>query len=324
MSKTKEKKLNSPSHTLILTLIALIAFAGNSVLCRLALTEQLIDASSFSYLRLFSGSITLLILVMFSQQAKLSVDNIKSSTGKSAPKLISIKSHSLVTNINKLQFFSALCLFTYCITFSFAYITLETGTGALVLFGAVQLTMFTYSLFKGEQINHFQILGILIAFSGLLLLVFPALTTPELTGFMLMFIAGIAWAFYTLAGKKTINALKATQINFLLTLPIIIIVLGYQLTIHEHIFNNISWHLSFKGVLLALSSGVLTSAIGYFIWFKAVKGLTTIQSGAVQLSVPLLAAFGGIVFSDETLNLTFVLSSILILSGLFLVLKTKQ
>jgi drug/metabolite transporter (DMT)-like permease len=277
------------ARTLLFTIAALIAFAGNSILCRMALGEQSIDAGSFTSIRLLSGVVVLLILLNLGQSKTR-----HSATGSWA---------------------AGCYLFLYAVAFSYAYMSLDTGTGALILFGAVQVTMILRSLFSGQQLLWFEWLGVLAAFSGFVYLVLPDLDTPSLQGFILMTIAGIAWGFYTLAGKGSSNALADTSFNFLRTLPFVLLLTAFTIFYAE---------LSQRGVILAILSGGLASGVGYAIWYKALGGLTAVQAGVVQLLVPVIAAAGGVLFSAETISMRLVIASVIILGGILTVILGKQ
>ncbi len=271
------------------TIFALIAFAGNSVLCRLALGENTIDAASFTAIRMLSGIIVLLVLLKLTQTS-----NARISKGSW-----------------KASFF----LFLYALAFSFAYISLETGVGALILFGSVQITMILSSVISGNKLHFIEWSGALIAFSGFVYLVMPDLTSPTFTGFVLMAVAGIAWGFYTLAGKGSQNPMSDTTYNFLRTLPLVIILIAVT-------FQHSA--LTQKGILLAALSGGVTSGIGYAIWYTALGGLSALQAAVVQLLVPVIAAAGGVLFSDEIVSLRLLLSSALILGGIGIVILAKH
>jgi drug/metabolite transporter (DMT)-like permease len=275
--------------TFMLTSLALFAFAGNSVLCRLALGENTIDAASFTIIRLLSGIVVLAIILKVG-----SANN---------------------TSVSRGSWKGSFYLFLYAITFSFAYISLDTATGALILFGSVQAAMILVGVLTGNKLHYFEWLGVFVAFSGFVYLVLPGLTTPSLTGFILMTVAGIAWAFYTLAGKESRNPLSDTTYNFLRTFPYVLILLAVA-------FQYVS--LSPEGVLLAVLSGGLTSGIGYAIWYTALGGLSGIQAAVVQLLVPVIAAAGGVVFSDEVISYHLVLSSVMILGGILIVILARQ
>lgn len=279
---------SKPLQTLTFTGLALIAFAANSVLCRLALGDGAIDAASFTVIRLLSGTVVLLLILGINRN----------------------KTHSRT----KGSWFASLMLFTYAITFSFAYITLDTGTGALILFGSVQITMILLSLFSGKRLHLSEWLGVSIAFMGFVYLIYPELTTPSLTGFMLMAVAGIAWGIYTLKGRGSDNALMDTAFNFLRTLPFIAILI--IITVKDA-------HFSTVGILLAVLSGGIASGIGYTIWYVALGGLSAIQAAVVQLSVPVIAALGGVVFVSEVITFRLTVSATIILGGILIVVLGK-
>jgi drug/metabolite transporter (DMT)-like permease len=275
--------------TFIFTALALVAFAANSVLCRLALGERVIDASGFTILRLISGIIVLLLI--------LGIQGRKAE----------------ITSKGSWQ--AAVMLFLYAGAFSFAYITLDTGTGALILFAAVQLTMIIIALTKGDRLGIIAWSGILLAFGGFIYLVLPGVSAPSLDGFILMSIAGIAWGVYSILGKKSTSPLSDTAFNFTKTLPFIIL-----LTLFTFPYLNIST----KGIILAVLSGALASGVGYTIWYTALKELTATQASVVQLVVPVIAALGGVFFMSEIITLRLILSAVMILCGVAMVLLKKS
>lgn len=282
--------------SLIFILFALIAFAANSVLARLALINSHIDPLSFTSLRLLSGAIMLAILVMI----------------KRASKGNTIKAPSLEGST-----LSAIFLFIYALCFSIAYLSISTGTGALILFGAVQITMIIYQLLKGNKLKWVEWMGILLAFSGFIYLVMPSLSTPSFSGFLLMAIAGAAWAGYTIRGKACADPLSDTAGNFIRSLPLCVLVVFYILATQHT--------LTTEGITLAIVSGAITSGVGYAVWYVALKGLTSTQAGVIQLLVPVIAALGGVVFLQEPITLSFVLASSMILVGiLMMTLQKKQ
>ena len=272
-----------------LTMLALLAFAGNSVLCRIALDNNVIDAASFTSIRLFSGIIFLLFLVAVKSKEKI--------------------------NLKKGSWLSASFLFLYALTFSYGYITLDTGTGALILFGAVQVTMILYSLIKGRKLLFIEWVGLLFAALGLCVLLLPGASAPSLNGFILMAMSGAAWGAYTLAGKGSQNPLVDTAHNFLKTLPLIAIVTLLTL-------DNIQ--LSNKGIMLAIISGAVMSGLGYAIWYSVLTKLSVTQAATIQLSVPIIATIGGVIFSSELVTIKLVLASILVLGGVLIVTLGKQ
>lgn len=274
------------AKTIITTIIALIAFAANSVLCRLALGDANIDAISFTLIRLLSGSIILMAIIMATKSARSTAKQVNGS------------------------WFSSLMLFVYALCFSLAYVTLDTATGALILFGAVQITMIMVSIFSGNRLHYSEWIGMFIAFIGFIYLILPTLTSPSLIGFVLMSISGIGWGIYSIRGRGSKNPLNDVGFNFIRTTPFLLILalVGFS-----------SAQMNVEGILLAIISGAITSGLGYAIWYIALNGLSTTQAAVVQLSVPMLAALGGILFVAEVITLRFSLSALLILGGILIV-----
>jgi len=275
------------SRTPLYTTLALIAFAANSVLCRLALSRGVIDPASFSAVRLLAGAGTLAVVVRASAPSRAPVTP---------------------------SWASAALLFLYAVPFSFAYTSLSAGTGALLLFGAVQATMILASLRRSERPRAAQWLGLASAFGGLTYLVLPGVTAPSPRGAALMLLAGVAWGLYTLRGRGVSNPLGQTASNFARTVPMILAItlVGYG-----------GLHLQLEGVLLALLSGALASGLGYVLWYQALAGLSKIAASIVQLAVPILAAAGGIAILGEQVTLRLLLASLLVLGGISLVLVTR-
>lgn len=279
---------NSLAKTTILTGLALIAFAANSVLCRLALKDEVIDAASFTIIRLLSGAIVLFLIIISTQKiTRLSANG---------------------------SWLASLMLFVYAITFSYAYISLDTGTGALILFGSVQITMILLSLIAGDRLHYIEWAGVIIAFTGFVYLILPGVTAPSPMGFMLMAAAGIAWGIYTLKGRGSQNPLMDTAYNFLRTIPLVIL-----LTIIT--VSNANY--SSEGILLALLSGGITSGIGYTIWYIALGGLSATQAAVLQLLVPIIAAFGGVIFAAEAITGRLTISAAMVLGGILIVVLGK-
>ncbi len=276
----KEKSYKQLKN-LALTAIALLAFAMNSILCRLALGEASIDAASFSTIRLFSGACILWIITSIQKGE------------------ISFKFSG--------NWVSAIFLFLYVITFSFAYVNLSAGMGALILFGSVQVTMVIAALFSGERPYLLEWIGLLVALIGLGYLVSPGLSAPPLIQSTLMAVAGISWGLYTFRGKKSLYPLFDTTSNFIYALPFVFLVNGV------FIFKT---SLLTKGIVLAILSGAFASGIGYAIWYAALKGMSATQAATVQLAVPILAAIGGVLLLSEHITIRLILSSIMILSGI--------
>lgn len=271
----------------ILTSLAVIAFAGNSLLCRVALKQTSIDAASFTTIRLLSGAVTLWI-----------VARLNRGTGAGSGNWV-----------------SAFALFVYAAGFSFAYVGLSTATGALLLFTAVQATMIGYEIWTGAYLLRLQIIGLLLAFGGLIGLLLPGLSAPSLYGSMLMLAAGIAWGIYSLSGEVARDPVNTTAANFLRAIP-------FAVALSVFAFQTMS--LDNAGVWYAIASGAIASGVGYAIWYKALPVLKATNAASVQLSVPVLAAFGGTVFLGEPVTLRFVLASVAILGGIGLVVLEKQ
>ncbi|MBT5794643.1 MAG: DMT family transporter [Nitrospina sp.] len=282
--------VNKPNSFLIKTILftglALIAFAANSVLCRLALGGSAIDASTFTIVRLLSGVIVLTVI--------LNISKINSNSSPST----------------KGSWPASIALFLYAFTFSFAYVTLETATGALILFGSVQITMILLTIFSGNRLHISEWVGMAIAFAGFVYLVLPGVTTPSVIGFFLMTVSGIAWGVYTLKGRGSKSPIMDTAYNFLRTLPFVIILA---------IITMKYAHYSAEGILLAALSGGIASGIGYMIWYIALSGLSVTQAAVLQLLVPVIAAFGGIIFVSESISLRLAVSSTMILGGILMV-----
>lgn len=271
--------------TVIFTGLALTAFAANSVLCRLALGGKAIDASSFTIIRLLSGAAVLLTII--------SINRNKTS---------------LTT---KGSWSASLMLFLYATTFSFAYITLDTGTGALILFGSVQITMILLSIISGTRLYIAEMIGVVVAFTGFVYLILPGVTAPSTMGFLLMTLAGISWGIYTLIGRGSKYPLMDTTYNFLRTIPFVIVFAFFSIKIA---------HYSFEGIFLATLSGGIASGIGYTIWYIALGGLSATQAAVVQLLVPAMAALGGVVFVSEAVSFRLAVSAAMILGGVLMVL----
>jgi len=280
---------HSHKRTTLYTAAALLAFAANSILCRLALGGSSIDAASFSAIRLASGAIALFALVAISRTP------------------ISWKQHG--------NWVSASMLFLYVIAFSFAYLSLSAGTGALILFGAVQMTMMFGALRSGEAPGGMEWTGIVMAVAGLVYLLLPGLSAPSPAGAALMLISGMAWGVYSLRGRQKSGALANTAGNFIRTLPMIAVISLIAIPF---------MHASVKGATLAILSGALASGAGYAIWYSALGGLTTTRAAVVQLSVPVLTALGGVTILTEPISGRLILSSIMILGGIWLTIITHH
>ncbi len=266
----------------------MIAFASNSLLCRLALKQTAIDPATFTFIRILSGAVCLWVIV----QVKGGGASRKSGNWP-----------------------SALVLFSYAALFSFAYLRLTAGTGALMLFGAVQATMIFWGLRKGERLRLPQIGGLILALIGLVALVFPGLSAPPLGAASLMLGAGIAWGVYSLRGKGGHDPLRATAGNFMRAVPMAVVLSLVMLG---------SLHYDPAGFGFAVASGAIASGVGYAIWYTALPALKATAAATVQLSVPVLAAAGGILFLGESVTLRFGIAAAAVLGGILLVIVERR
>ena len=264
---------------------ALVAFAANSILCRLALGEGAVDAASFTSIRLTSGAITLFLIITVTKS-------------KGSP-------------VRGGNWGSAAMLSLYAIAFSFAYLSLSAGTGALILFGAVQITMILAALRSGERPHRLEWIGLVIALVGLVYLMSPGLSAPDLFGSFLMALAGSAWGVYSLRGRQTGDPAVTTTGNFIRSVPL---VLGPSII--TILLSRT--HVSTTGVILAVLSGAVASGIGYVMWYAVLKKLTVTRAAMLQLCVPFLAALAGVLFLSEHVSLRLIISGVLILGGVAL------
>jgi drug/metabolite transporter (DMT)-like permease len=271
---------------LVLTALTMTAFAANSILCRLALGLSRIDPASFTLIRLVSGAMTLWLIARIRTGGNARPGNWR----------------------------SAFSLFAYAATFSFAYVTLDAGTGALLLFGAVQATMILYGLARGERFAPAQTAGFLLALGGLVALLLPGVTAPPWTGALLMTGAGVAWGVYSLLGRGSTRPIETTADNFLRASAFAVLLSAVSLPLFQ-------WDP--RGVVFAVLSGAVASGIGYAIWYTVLPSLRATQAATVQLSVPALVAIAGVLLLDERLTLRLVLCSVAILGGIALVLHAR-
>jgi len=283
--------LATPARTAALTALAMVAFAANSLLCRMALQPALIDPASFGSVRLVSGAIVLAAIVRW----------------QAAP---AAASHG--------DWQAAAMLFAYVAFFSFAYLSLSAGTGALILFGAVQLTMLIAGLRAGEAFGPAARAGLALAVMGLVYLVLPGLSAPPPLGAALMAAAGVAWGLYSLHGRGVTDPLAATAGNFLRAVP-----MALALSVLAPLAALAAAHAAAAGIALAVLSGAITSGLGYVVWYAALRGLNATRAAVVQLSVPPIAAFGGALLLGESISLRLVLASAAILGGIALVLTAR-
>jgi drug/metabolite transporter (DMT)-like permease len=272
----------------VLTAAALVAFASNSLLCRMALGPAVIDAASFSTIRILAGACCLVLITALTRPAP--------------PRLQG-------------SWMSAVALFVYAVPFSYAYGLLPTGTGALILFGTVQVTMMLAALVSGERPHLTQWLGLVLAIAGLVYLVLPGLAAPSPLGAGLMTVSGAAWGIYSLRGRGAPDPLAQNSSNFVRTIPLTLIV------------SVATWrfsHLEASGVVLAAVSGAVTSGLGYVVWYAALRRLTATRASLVQLLVPVLAAAGGVLVLSEALSVRLVLSAAIVIGGIALALSANE
>ena len=269
------------SRVALATGFALIAFAANSILCRMALRQTSIDPASFTSVRIVSGAITLWLLVQ--------LGNRRGSLGGT--------------------WASSFALLAYATGFSFAYVAITAGTGALLLFGAVQLVMIAAGLAAGERINFRIAFGWVLAMSGLVTLVFPGVSAAPAVQSALMLCAGVAWGIYSLRGRRSGDPLRDTAGNFARAVP-------GALLISAIMWRHSSWDR--MGVVLAILSGAIASGVGYAAWYTALPRLRAIAAANLQLSVPLLASLGGVILFAEPITIRLAAASVLLLGGIAL------
>ncbi|CAA0110291.1 Uncharacterised protein [Zhongshania aliphaticivorans] len=269
-----------------ITVMAMVAFAANSLLCREALASDYIGAASFTFIRIGSGAAILGGLLQ-----------------------LKFRDHKLGGN-----WLSAMALFAYAAAFSFAYISMSAATGALLLFGAVQITMIVYGLWAGERLNAFQVAGVVSACGGIIWLMLPGIEAPPLLGALLMLGAGVSWGVYSILGRGALDPTVATAGNFIRAVPFVCILL---LVLGEEASSGL-------GVAYAIASGALASGVGYALWYKVLPALAATTAATVQLSVPVIASFGGVLLLGEAMTLRFGLASIAVLGGVLLFLMSKQ
>jgi drug/metabolite transporter (DMT)-like permease len=271
----------------LLTLLAMLAFAGNSLLCRIALKQTGIDAASFTAIRIVSGAIALWLIV------RLRAGPIDRSG----------------------SWGSALALFAYAAAFSFSYLTLTAATGALLLFGAVQVTMIGYGRWQGVRMSGRQAAGLAVALAGLVYLLLPGLSAPPLQGSVLMIGAGVAWGVYSLRAKGSGDPLRVTAGNFIRAVVPAVALSAALLPAAS---------IDGRGVAYAIASGALASGVGYALWYSALVGLNVTRAATVQLSVPMIAALGGVAFLDEQLTVRLIVASVAILGGIAWVVTERR
>ncbi len=269
------------TRLIAVTTLAMLAFAGNSLLCRVALRDTAIDAASFTAIRLASGALMLMAILAARRDRPVGAGS----------------------------WTAAACLFGYAAAFSFAYRQLSAATGALLLFGAVQTAMLSYGLAKGERLRPMQIAGLAVAVGGLVYMLLPGLAAPPIEGAAFMIAAGIAWAGYSLLGRGVTNPTAATAGNFIRAVPFAA-ALSLALSTGSSVDQT--------GALYAVGSGAITSGLGYVLWYAALPSLTAASAAVIQLSVPAIAALGGVVLLAEPLSHRLMIASVTILGGIAL------
>ncbi|MGS1008999.1 DMT family transporter [Achromobacter anxifer] len=272
-----------------LTLLSMLAFAGNSLLCRLALKQTAIDPATFVAIRIVSGALVLWLVLRLRKPARQLEGN----------------------------WHGALALLAYALAFAYAYTQIPAGTGALLLFASIQISMILYGFFIGERLTITQGLGIGLAVAGLVILLLPSVSAPPLLHALLMIAAGIAWGAYSLLGRSARDAASATAGNFIRAAPVALL-----LFLLHALIAGVGYDAA--GVAYAVASGAVTSGLGYVFWYAALKGLKVTHAATVQLSVPVLTAFGGTLFLDEPVTAILVTASALILLGIALVVLVKK
>lgn len=278
--------------TFVLTAIAMLAFAANSLLAREALGTVSIEAAGYTAVRIVSGALVLYGLMRRGQLQSASVDRALPG-----------------------DWWAAAALFVYAIAFSAAYLSLGAATGALILFSSVQASMLAFGLFKGDRPSLQEVIGFAIAFAAFVYLILPGVGRPDLVGSLLMIASGMAWAVYTLRGRGSRDPIGETAGNFLRASVFCLPLAGFALVYET---------ATLSGILLALGSGIVASGLGYSIWYRALRGLTTFQAALIQLSVPVIAALGAILFLNERLTLHFVVAAAFVIGGIAFAILAKQ
>ncbi|UIP28563.1 DMT family transporter [Photobacterium sp. TLY01] len=284
--------MNRPLKMFLLTCLAMLAFAANSLLNRVALSDTAIDPASFTLIRLLAGA----VFLWFIHAYRPSGERLKRKASVGG------------------NWLSAAALFIYAAGFSFAYLSLTAATGALLLFAAVQITMMAVALSRGERLNAMQILGFTLALTGLVILLLPGVSAPSWQGAVLMLVAGVAWGIYTLRGQGATDPLQTTAGNFVRAVP----------------FALLCWFVwgaaepDAIGVWYAVLSGGLASGVGYAIWYSVLPSLSAMIAATVQLSVPVLAAVGGVLLLSESVTLRLLVASMAILGGIAIVIGARK
>jgi len=290
----------------MLALIALIAFASNSLLCRIALRETSIDAATFTSVRIISGALVLAAISLVRKTYSL-----KPNAYSLKPKANSQSSGFLTSSGQGL---SAFALFTYAAAFSFSYRDLSASTGALLLFGAVQISMMSYGLFKREKYSRLQWVGFVIATAGVLAMLLPGFDAPPFFGAVLMITAGIAWGVFSIRGKKSGDPIQSITESFIRAVP-------FTAVLSVAMLGQLS--IDTTGIWLAVASGALASGLGYVVWYAVLSKISSNVAASIQLSVPILVALGAVLFLGEVISMRLIIASVVVLGGLTLVVRSR-
>lgn len=277
--------------TFLLTAIAMLAFAANSLLCRLALAAGLIDAGSFTLIRLLSGAVTLIVIMLLRGNWRSQIPTTRFSL------------------------FAGVALFGYAALFSFAYVKLAAGTGALLLFGAVQLTLLALYWWQGQRFKRLELIGIAVSLLGFAWLMLPSATRPDVWSALLMVLSGICWAGFTALGKQAPTPSSGITWGFI-TASI------FGLLLSPLLLESI--HVTLQGVMLAVASGAIASGCGYVLWYQVMQKLTLLQAAVSQLSVPAIALVLGSALLSEPLTTHSIITSAVILGGIALVFLSRS
>jgi drug/metabolite transporter (DMT)-like permease len=294
--------------TILLALFTLVAFAANSILCRQALTSGSIGPVEFTSIRLGSGLLALSPIILLRKRQFGSIP--VAAAGESNP-----------LRIQRSSIWPATALFGYAVFFSLAYIQLDAGIGALILFASVQITMIGVSIARGNKVTLFEWAGLVISFSGLIYLLLPGLSAPPALGAVLMMVSGMSWGMYSLLGKAQARPILSTARNFLFCLPGVMI-LGLVTIGNSVRLGHIP--ATTEGILLAVISGAVASAMGYILWYMTMRRITTTVASVSQLVVPILAAMGGVLFLHESLSLRLMIASGLIIGGIVITIVSRK
>jgi drug/metabolite transporter (DMT)-like permease len=295
--------------TTLFTVFALLGFAANSILCRLALGSGSVDAATFTLIRLVAGAVALLALQGIAGSAGRKPKVMGLAQATPAPTTAAVPT-------SRDRWISAALLFLYAGPFSYAYLSLGVATGALILFPSAQFTLLVGAILAGEKLHAFEAIGIAVALAGFIYLISPGLHAPSPAGSALMVVAGIAWGLYSLRGRGSRDPIGATTGNFMRSVPFALLVVAVAFTAHKA-------HVDAGGTCLAVASGAIASGLGYVSWYAALRHLSAIRAAALQVTVPIIAALGGFLLLSEPLTTRLLVSAPLILIGVALAIGAR-